>query len=66
MWIVGVGETRIDANDEMKVVVIVGHLRCHQLSDRDQIVAFKPPVIYHNSPDFGERQCKPRELKRAN
>jgi len=39
--------------------------RMHQPSERDQIVSLEPLELYHRSPDYGELQCKPRELKRA-
>ena len=38
--------------------------RSTTISERHQIVSCEPPDVYHRSPDSGELQCKPRELKR--
>jgi len=36
-----------------------------QPSERDQIVSFEPPDLYHRSPECEKMQCKPRELKKV-
>ena len=37
----------------------------HQPPERDQVVSFEPPDVYHRSLNSGELQCKPRELNKA-